>query len=51
MTALHEGTTGSQSLDLLGRKGVRNNGAAMQTLMTEIKESIENAKTYDDLKP
>jgi len=51
ITALYEGTTGIQSLDLLGRKVVMNNGAAMQTLLAEIKESIENAKTYDDLKP
>ena len=51
ITSLYEGTTGIQSLDLLGRKVVMKNGAAMQTLMEEISTSAENANTYDELKP
>jgi len=51
ITALYEGTTGIQSMDLLGRKVTMNNGAAMFALAAEIKKGIESAKTYDDLKP
>ena len=51
ITALYEGTTGIQSMDLLGRKVTMNNGAAMFALASEIKKAIERAKTYDDLKP
>ena len=49
--ALYEGTTGIQSLDLLGRKVTMKNGAAMKLLTREIIESIKAASNYDDLKP
>ena len=49
--ALYEGTTGIQSLDLLGRKVVMKNGQAMKTLTKEIIQSIKEAETHDDLKP
>ncbi len=49
--AIYEGTTGIQSLDLLGRKVTMKNGAAMIALLGEINKSIDKAKTYDDLKP
>lgn len=49
--ALYEGTTGIQSLDLLGRKVVMNNGSAMQHLTKEIIATIKQATTFDDLKP
>jgi butyryl-CoA dehydrogenase len=51
ITSLYEGTTGIQSLDLLGRKVTMNNGAAMYALMDEIKTSIADANTYDELNP
>ena len=51
ITSLYEGTTGIQSMDLLGRKIVMNNGAAMRALVTEMIETISAASNYDDLKP
>jgi len=48
--ALYEGTTGIQSLDLLGRKVTMKNGAAMRRLTKEIIATIKEAGTYDDLK-
>ncbi len=49
--SLYEGTTGIQSLDLLGRKVVMKNGQAMKYLTKEIIETIKLASNYDDLKP
>lgn len=49
--SLYEGTTGIQSLDLLGRKVVMKNGAAMKTLTAEIISAIKAASTFDELKP
>ena len=49
--ALYEGTTGIQSLDLLGRKVIMKNGAAMKLLTKEVIETIKAASTYDDLAP
>ena len=51
ITSLYEGTTGIQSMDLLGRKIVMNNGAAMKSLVGEMIETIKAASNYDDLKP
>ena len=51
ITAIYEGTTGIQSMDLLGRKVTMNGGAAMFALGAEMKKAIEAANTYDDLKP
>jgi len=51
ITALYEGTTGIQSLDLLGRKVVMKNGEAMKLLTKEMIETIKDAENYDDLKP
>ena len=48
--ALYEGTTGIQSLDLLGRKVTAQNGKAMRLLVKEMQSTIQNANTYDDLK-
>lgn len=48
--ALYEGTTGIQSLDLLGRKVGMKNGEAMKHLTKEIIETIKSASNYDDLK-
>ncbi len=49
--ALYEGTTGIQSLDLLGRKITMKNGKALELLALEIQETIKAASTFDDLKP
>ena len=51
ITSLYEGTTGIQSLDLLGRKVTMKNGQALQFLTKEIEADIKAAMTYDDLKP
>jgi len=50
ITPIYEGTTGIQSLDLLGRKIVMKNGAALMHLQAEIAETLEKASTFDDLK-
>ncbi len=49
--ALYEGTTGIQSLDLLGRKVPMKNGQAMKFLTLAIIDSIKNASKYDELIP
>ncbi|MEO1624608.1 MAG: acyl-CoA dehydrogenase [Bacteroidota bacterium] len=49
--SIYEGTTGIQSIDLLGRKMTMNNGKAVQLLMAEIQKTIEASMTYDELKP
>jgi butyryl-CoA dehydrogenase len=47
---LYEGTTGIQSLDLLGRKVSMEKGMALQLLLNRIKETIEEANTHESLK-
>ncbi|MFY0687646.1 MAG: acyl-CoA dehydrogenase [Cyclobacteriaceae bacterium] len=47
--SLYEGTTGIQSLDLLGRKITMNDGAATKLLMEEIMKTINRANQYDEL--
>lgn len=47
--AIHEGTTGIQGLDLLGRKLVMKNGKAAFLLADEIKETIATASTFQEL--
>ena len=49
--ALYEGTTGIQSLDLLGRKITMKNGKALELLADEIQETITHASAFDELKP
>lgn len=49
--SIYEGTTGIQSLDLLGRKSTIKNGRALQLVAKEIQSAIEAAMTYDELKP
>ncbi len=49
--ALYEGTTGIQSLDLLGRKIPMKKGKALELLAIEIQETIKNASKFDDLQP
>ncbi len=50
ITSIYEGTTGIQSLDLLGRKVMGTGGKSLQLLGEEIKAIAEEASTYDDLK-
>ena len=47
--SLYEGTTGIQSLDLLGRKVTMQNGRALQLLGATIMETIKKASTYTAL--
>lgn len=51
ITAIYEGTTGIQSLDLLGRKVLMKNGATLMSLMQEINNDIALAETYEELRP
>ena len=47
---IHEGTTGIQGLDLLGRKVVMKNGKALSIFVEEVKKTIETASQDQDLK-
>nr|HMP30730.1 acyl-CoA dehydrogenase [Saprospiraceae bacterium] len=49
--SIYEGTTGIQSIDLLGRKIPMGNGKALQLLMGKIQETMGAASNYDELKP
>jgi alkylation response protein AidB-like acyl-CoA dehydrogenase len=48
---IHEGTTGIQGLDLLGRKVPMKNGEAAMMLIQEIEETIAFAKEEPELQP
>ena len=48
---IYEGTTGIQSLDLLGRKLIMENGKALEYLTAEVMQTIQNASNYDELRP
>lgn len=48
--SLYEGTTGIQSIDLLGRKVMMEKGKAFQLLLDEIQLTIKNASQYESLK-
>lgn len=50
LNEIHEGTTGVQSLDLLGRKVTQNGGLAFRILVQEISETATKASIYDNLK-
>lgn len=47
--SLYEGTTGIQSLDLLGRKITMENGKALQLLSETIEDTITRASVYKEL--
>jgi len=49
--SIYEGTTGIQSLDLLGRKISMKGGRALELLATEMQKSMADASTFDELKP
>jgi butyryl-CoA dehydrogenase len=48
---LYEGTTGIQSLDLLGRKVTMEKGKALEVLAKQIHHTIAEANKHDTLKP
>lgn len=48
--SIYEGTTGIQSLDLLGRKVTMNEGAALKLLAGEMQATIEAALAHEELK-
>jgi len=48
---IHEGTTGIQALDLLGRKVVMKNGKALILFIEEVQPAIHAASGHADLKP
>jgi alkylation response protein AidB-like acyl-CoA dehydrogenase len=45
LNSIHEGTTGIQSMDLLGRKVMAKDGAALRLLLGEVEQSIGEAKS------
>ena len=47
---IHEGTTGIQGMDLLGRKVTMQQGAALRVFMEEVQGCITSAKGHDALK-
>lgn len=47
---LYEGTTGIQSMDLLGRKVTMKQGEALKLLVKEVMQDIEAANTHEDLR-
>ncbi len=49
--AIYEGTTGIQSIDLLGRKVTLQNGKALQLLMEEIQPTLQAAADLNELRP
>ncbi len=49
--AIYEGTTGIQSLDLLGRKVLVENGRALQLLIAEMNKTAEKADSDEVLLP
>jgi alkylation response protein AidB-like acyl-CoA dehydrogenase len=49
LNAIHEGTNGIQALDLLGRKVLMNNGAALHALVRQIHGTIHAAATTSEL--
>ena len=48
---IHEGTNGIQALDLLGRKAMMQDGAALKLLMAKIAQTCIEAGADDTLKP
>ena len=49
--SIYEGTTGIQSLDLLGRKIFMSNGKALEHLHEEIQETLTVSRQFPDLVP
>lgn len=47
--SIYEGTTGIQSLDLLGRKVLMENGLVLKTMLSEIQQTISEGKMDERL--
>ncbi|MHC4106157.1 MAG: acyl-CoA dehydrogenase, partial [Planctomycetota bacterium] len=47
---IHEGTTGIQAIDLLGRKVIMQNGRAFMFYLAEVKNTISAAREFSALK-
>jgi alkylation response protein AidB-like acyl-CoA dehydrogenase len=47
LNSIHEGTTGIQSMDLLGRKAVMDGGAALLAFDAEVRRDVEAARNAD----
>ncbi|MFM7358418.1 MAG: acyl-CoA dehydrogenase [Sediminibacterium sp.] len=47
--SLYEGTTGIQSIDLLGRKVIMQEGKALKVLHNAIQETIRDAENFEEL--
>ena len=47
--SIYEGSNGIQAMDFLGRKINTKNGALLDSLVSEIKKTVEMAKKYSDL--
>lgn len=47
---IHEGTTGIQGMDLLGRKVIMNKGKAMSVYLEEVNKTIQDAGAFAELK-
>ncbi len=50
LNPIHEGTEGIQSLDLLGRKIMMNNGEAFNYLSSQVEQTIEHSLAIADTK-
>ena len=46
---IHEGTTGIQGLDLLGRKVLMQNGRAFSLMVSELEDAISSARDFPEL--
>ncbi|MCJ8170336.1 acyl-CoA dehydrogenase [Atopomonas sediminilitoris] len=51
LNPIHEGTHGIQAMDLLGRKVLQNNGAALKQLLQLIQQTCQQASAFSSLKP
>ena len=49
LNEIHEGTTGIQSLDLLGRKVIQDGGVTLKLLLSEISSTVEQASGHASL--
>lgn len=45
---IHEGTTGIQAMDLLGRKSVMKNGAAVEAFIAEVEAAVEAGRALQE---
>ncbi|MFH1091997.1 MAG: acyl-CoA dehydrogenase [Pseudomonadota bacterium] len=48
---IHEGTTGMQGLDLLGRKAIMKNGRALAYYLEETARAVKEAREFEVLQP